>query len=213
MNLIFDILRNKFVRLLGVGLVFYFGLMADKTDENSLGYRLSSDNIKKNWQEANQQGRFIMSSISDVNQLAAGQVSAEEVKRKFAGYKQASIDENYTGLKSEDEAMGLGDEVKCNDEVDVSYEIYVKESGTLLDEIKNEKFFIGSNKHPVLEQKIAGMKKGGIRKINVPRHLRPSDIKLSSLLKFNETDLFYKVTLHNFTLSDTHFECLWALSK
>lgn len=210
MNKILQLLKNRFVQLGGIAAIFYFGLLANKDNQDGLGYRLSKENITKNISEANQRAHFIISSIQEVNAIASGAVPPEEAKIRLAKYQHKNITENFSFLKTEDLEEGRGEEkIKCDDEVNVTYEIYIKQNNVKLESVDQEKIIIGSNIHPVLEQKIWGMKKNGERIIHIPYHLRPSDNKLVALLKFNETDLYYHVKVNNFHASDAHLECVW----
>ncbi len=209
MKTILNLLRNPLVKILGLCAVFYFGLLANKKDPESLGNRLSKENINRNIDEVKYRGQYIMENIKNVKKVEAGEISADELREKFGQEHRPLFDvQNYNFLKTQDLEKGFGtDELKCNDEAEISYGIYIKDGETQLEFFNKEKLLIGSKKNVLLEQKIIGMKRDSVRIINIPRDLKPFDKKLSLLLKFNETDLFYKVILHDFSHTKSVAKC------
>lgn len=181
---IFELLRNPLIKTIGIALVLYFALFANKEKPESLGNRLSSENIKKSFSEAQNQGKFIITNVKIAQEIA---------KEKAEEQKLAS--QNISDIATSDLEIGAGEQsVACGDEVEISYGIYTK-SGKQLEFLNSKKFVIGENQNPVIEKNIIGMKRGGIREINIPYNYRTEDKKLIELLKFNATDLKYQITL------------------
>jgi hypothetical protein len=181
---IFELLRNPLIKTIGIALVLYFALFANKEKPESLGNRLSSENIKKSFSEAQNQGKFIITNVKIAQEIA---------KEKAAEQKLAS--QNISDIATSDLEIGTGEQlVACGDEAEISYGIYTK-SGKQLEFLNSKKFVIGENQNPVIEKNIIGMKRGGIREINIPYNYRTEDKKLIELLKFNATDLKYQITL------------------
>jgi len=208
-KIILNLLRNPLIKILGLCAVFYFGLLANKKDPESLGNRLSKENISRNIDEAKYQSQYIIENIKNAKRLEAGEISAEELREKFGQENQPLTDsQDYHFLKTQDLELGVGsDELSCNDEAEISYGIYIKDGGSQLEFFNKEKLLIGSKKNVLLEQKIVGMKRGATRIIDIPRDLKPFNKKLALLLKFNETDLFYKIILHDFNHTKSASTC------
>ena len=133
--MIYNLLQNPFIKICGIGIIIYFALFANKHNPDSLGNRLSSENLKKNFHEAKKQTRFIMKNVE----------AAKEYKKQ-----QENID--YTTKK-----------IACNDVVYLNYSIYQGEQR--LHTANNSKFIIGSKTNWDIEQKIMGLKKGDEIKI------------------------------------------------
>lgn len=184
MKTILELLKVPLVKIIAAVVILYFALFYDKNNPDSLGVRLSSERIKQNLNDVEEHGRFIISNIHKVKEMSPNGINAKQME-----------DENFDLLTIQDDKIGAGEELKCGDEVDVSYIIRVTDSTSQLEEVKQEKLVIGNNIHSFIEKKIIGMKLGGVRTIDIPRTYKTSDQKLKFLLKFNETNLQYKVTL------------------
>lgn len=185
MKTIMELLRKPWIKIIGVGLVFYFGLLSNKEDPNGLGNRLSANNLQKNFNEVQEKSRFIISNISGVPQVPENKI--------VANYDPL---QNFVLVTTQEVDSGSGDAtLKCGDEAEFSYDLRVKDSANQLEFAPHQKLIIGSNTNALLEKKITGMKVGGSRIINVPRNFQSSDNKIAFLQKFNEADLQYKVTL------------------
>jgi len=193
MKTVIELLQKPLIKIIGLMLVLYFGLFADKKNPDSLGNRLSSENIKKNFFEAQQKSSFIFSNIDQARKLKGSPVAAP-----FDSMQ------NFVAVTVQDSEIGAGDSaLKCGDEAEISYDIHVATSNNQLEFISKEKLLIGSNTNALLERKIIGMKSGGVRLINVPRDFKSTNQKLAFLLKFNEADLQYRVTLLQFHASES----------
>ncbi len=193
MKTVIELLRKPLVKIIGLALVIYFGLFADKKNPDSLGNRLSSDRIKQNIDQAQEKGAFILSNIDKARQIGAGG-TVEVVEPS----------QNFSTITVQDIEDGEGDEIlKCGDEAEIAYDIHVAGSNGQLEFVPQEKLLIGSNANRLLERKIIGMKSGGERIINVPRDFKSANQKLSFLLKFNEAALQYNVRLLKFSASNS----------
>lgn len=181
---IFELLRNPLIKTIGIVLVLYFALFANKEKPESLGNRLSSENIKKSFGEAQNQSKFIITNVKIAQEIA--KEKAEE---------QKSAQQNISDITTNDLEIGAEEQaVACGDEIEIAYGIYTKD-GKQLEFFNSQKFIVGEEKNSTIEKNIIGMKRGGIREINIPYHYRTTDKKLVELLKFNATDLKYQITL------------------
>lgn len=188
MKTVMEMLRNPIIKITGLVLVLYFALFHDKKNPDSLGNRLSSERIAKNFHEVQEKSTFIMSNIEKARSLGgtAAVASGEPLQ-------------NFSTITTQDiEIGGGGGALKCADEAEISYDIRVVGSPNHLEFVPKEKLVIGSNMNPIIERKIIGMKKGGSRIIKIPKDFKSSNQKLAFLLKFNEADLQYAVTIINF---------------
>jgi hypothetical protein len=183
---IFELLRNPLIKTIGIVLVLYFALFANKEKPESLGNRLSSENIKKSLSEAQSQSKFIITNVKIAQEIAKEKERAEE---------QALAQQNISDITTNDLEIGAEEQViACGDEVEIAYGIYTKD-GKQLEFFNSQKFIVGEEKNLIIERNIIGMKRGGIREINIPYHYRTEDKKLAELLKLNATDLKYQITL------------------
>ena len=62
-------IKHPLIKLLGISAILYFTLLSDKTDPNSLGSKLSSQNIKKGFTEASTKVKFINANIAKARVL------------------------------------------------------------------------------------------------------------------------------------------------
>lgn len=65
-----ELLKNPIIKSIGIIVILYFALFANKENPHSLGNRLSSENIKKNLDIATKQTKFIASNVKTARQLA-----------------------------------------------------------------------------------------------------------------------------------------------
>jgi len=185
---VFELLKNPFIKMIAVGVILYLGLFADKKNPDSLGVRLSKQNVAKEFQEAKKRTSFIVEKIRVAKEIPLNQ--DQQVVRQLP---------NVELIQAQNIKNGQGEEIlKCGFEALISYTIALEGSKNNLEEIIGEKIVIGSQKNYLLEKKIIGMKKGGIRQILIPRHFESDDLKINALLKFNEMDLILNVTLLDF---------------
>ncbi len=180
---IFDLLRNPLIKSIGIILILYFALFANKEKPESLGNRLSPQQIKESVSDLKETSSFISEKI----RLGKEQKVQLETAEKSA----AKITINDIELGTEEAPIA------CNDEVMAAYGLYTSQ-GKQLEFFNSQKLTIGSKKNLLLEKNIIGMKRGGIREISIPRYFQTDDKKLADLLNFHATDLKYRVTLLSF---------------
>jgi FKBP-type peptidyl-prolyl cis-trans isomerase len=181
---ILNLLRIPFVKWMGIGLILYFGLFANKENPQSLGNRLSKENVKKNLDKAREKSRFIAVNVK----------MAQEIAKEKEAQKKLYVAENFRPIVDDIEAGSGEQSLSCNDEALISYVIQTK-NGKEVESHKPQTLTIGSKKNPLLEQNILGMKNGGIRSLIIPYGLQTEDKKLAEMLRFHATDLKYLVTL------------------
>lgn len=183
---ILELLRNPIIKTIGIVTILYFALFADKKNPESLGNRLSPEKIKQHVNEVTEKSKFIITNV---------QMAKEAIKNQPP---QQISDEPVAQISIEDLEIGEGEELlSCGGEAEITYGIYTKDSKQL-EFFKPEKIVIGSRKNYLIEKNIIGMKKSGIRAIKVPQKFQTGDRKLYELLKFNQTDLKYQITLLSF---------------
>ena len=192
MKTIMELLRRPLVKIIGLMLVMYFGLFSNKQDPDSLGNRLSSQNIKENFSEIHEKSNFILFNIDRAKQMSGKELGTGE-----------DPSQSFSVITAQDYASGSGDEqLKCGDLAEISYDVRVFGSNSSLEFVTKENLIIGSNSNSLLEQKIIGMKTGGVRIINIPRDFKSGNKKIAFLLKFNEAALQYTVSLLKFSAAN-----------
>ncbi len=198
---ILELLRNPLIKGIGICLVLYFALFANKQHPKSLGNRLSPENVKKDLEDATSKGSFIISNVKMANELAKNPDLQNKLKETAPVTPPADI-------SIEDLDLGAGDKtVACGDEVAFAYGVYGKD-GRQLDFVSSQKFIIGSQANVLLEKNITGMKAGGIRYINIPRGTQIADPKIARLLIRSDSDLRVQVTLLSFaTTASQNLSC------
>jgi len=184
---IFELLQNPIIKTIGVILVIYFALFANKETPQSLGNRLSPENLKKNFSEVSEQSKFIITNVKAANE--------------YSKLKNTAI------ISTEDIENGPSEiKVACGDEVEISYGIYTKEGKQIIF-FEAKKLIIGSKTIPIIEKNIIGMNSGGIRNINIPQDFLTEEPDLSKILASEKTDLRYQVTVLNVKKSATKINC------
>lgn len=183
---ILELLKNPIIKTIGIVTILYFALFSDKKNPESLGNRLSPEKIKQHVSDVTEKSKFIITNV---------QVAKEALKNQPS---QQVSDESVAQISIEDLDAGEGEEsLSCGSEAEIIYGIYTKDDKQL-EFSKPEKIIIGGRKNYLIEKNIIGMKKSGIRVIKVPQKFQTGDKKLYELLKFNQTDLKYQVTLLSF---------------
>jgi hypothetical protein len=192
----FDLMRNPIFKVIGIVVILYIALFSNKHDPESLGNRLSVDQIKQDIEDAKKKSNFIASNL-----LAAQEASKQKAIENLPSQhnNEILVENLYIGE--------AGSSILCGNEVEISYMIYSK-SGRKVQEVKAEKIIIGSKKNWLIEKNIIGMNKGGIKIINVPVNFFTEDQKLINLLKTVNEDLKYQITVLSFsTLSNQLISC------
>lgn len=153
---IFELLRNPLIKGVGIVLILYFALFANKEKPDSLGNRLSSEQIKQNFNEIQNKSKFIITNVKAAQDLA----KEKEAQRKIA-------EQNVPKITINDLEIGTAEpSAACGDAVEISYGLYSPE-GKQLEFVSSKKIIIGTDKNSVIEKNIIGMGNGGIREINV----------------------------------------------
>jgi hypothetical protein len=207
------IFKNPIIKIICLGLVLYFALFKNKDNPNSLGNRLSVDKIKQSVEQVNQKGFAIVSNIA----LAKGQEESlknvdakhQEIIAKNGDIDNSSNDQNNLGNRAptaikplvgdhiivQDLEIGKGSDVlSCGRNVNISYKIIAKNNNQELESIAQARILIGGGINSLIENKIIGMKKGGLRQIDVFQSFKTKDQKLAMLLR-RGSDLIYQVRL------------------
>lgn len=63
-------LKNPLIKICGVVVIIYLGLFSNKSNPDSLGNRLSAENIQKNLHEAKKKSQFIAANISAAKKIS-----------------------------------------------------------------------------------------------------------------------------------------------
>jgi len=185
---IFELLRNPLIKTVGIVLILYFALFANKHNPDSLGNRLSPEQIKQSIGEVKDKAQFISANVKIAQEIAKEKEEAQKAEAK-----------NAAKIKINDVAIGDGEmSLACGDIAEISYVLYGRENAQL-EFIDSKKLVIGGKENALVENKIIGMKRGGIREISVPHDFKTDDKKLLNLLRLNNSDLKYHITLLEIT--------------
>lgn len=182
---IMEILRNPIVKTVGIAAVLYFALFYNKENPESLGNRLSPQNIKEGISEATKKAHFIAGGISSANEQTK---ELEKVKRKR--FEDAALD--YQDIKT-----GEGAALSCGDYAVISYKIFNSQNQELV-KLPNQPISIGSQKNLMLEKNIIGMKRGGTRLITIAKNSNITDLELKSQVEQSGGRMTFEITLENF---------------
>ena len=91
--------------------------------------------------------------------------------------------------------IGSGNDIlSCGRQANISYKIISKNDNKELVFVPQLRILIGGGSDLLIENKIIGMKKGGLRNINVFKSFKTEDQKLAILLR-RGSDLIYQVRL------------------
>ena len=132
------VLKNPLIKLCGAVVIIYLGLFANKDNPESLGNRLSSENLQKNFGEVKEKSKFIAYNVNSAKKIS----------------EEANSNDN------SDESLA-----NCGDTVITNYEIY--EADKNIHRTANKKFTLGSKEDFPVEQGIIGMKVGEIKDIKL----------------------------------------------
>jgi hypothetical protein len=168
-----NLIKNPLFKIIGIILIIYFALFDNKENPQSLANRLSVKQLQQNASEVKEKTHFILYNLQN----------AKEAQKIIV----------------EDKEVGIGESLRCLDEADLSYKIFVKNISKEIEEIHEKKILIGGRKNLIIERNVVGMKAGGVRIINVPSAFQTTDEKLSQLFKTYSSDVKYEVSLLKFT--------------
>ncbi|MES2961735.1 MAG: hypothetical protein V4694_05065 [Pseudomonadota bacterium] len=195
--MIFKLLRNPIIKIIGISIILYYGLFANKEKPGSLGNRFSSEQIKKDFSEVREKTVFIAANVK----------LAREIAKEKEAEKKAAATNPALQISVKDLEEGDGETISCGDSAYINYGIYTKD-GRQLEFKENQILVIGNKSNWLLEKNIIGMKQAGSRYINIPQGSQVNDAKITEYLKSNKSDLKYQVTLLAFTKNaNPQFSC------
>ncbi len=190
--MIFKLLRNPIIKIIGISVILYYGLFANKEKPGSLGNRFSSEQIKKDFSEVREKTVFIAENVKLAREIAKEKEAEKEAEKKAAATNPA------LQVSVKDLEEGVGENISCGDSAYINYGIYTKD-GRQLEFKENQILVIGNKSNWLLEKNIIGMKQAGSRYINIPQGSQVNDSKITEYLNSNKSDLKYQVTLLAFT--------------
>lgn len=190
--MIFKLLRNPIIKIIGISVILYYGLFANKEKPGSLGNRFSSEQIKKDFSEVREKTVFIAENVKLAREIAKEKEAEKEAEKKAVATNPA------LQVSVKDLEEGVGENISCGDSAYINYGIYTKD-GRQLEFKENQILVIGDKSNWLLEKNIIGMKQAGSRYINIPQGSRVNDSKITEYLNSNKSDLKYQVTLLAFT--------------
>jgi len=190
--MIFKLLRNPIIKIIGISVILYYGLFANKEKPGSLGNRFSSEQIKKDFSEVREKTVFIATNVKLAREIAKEKEAEKEAEKKAAATNRA------LQVSVKDLEEGVGENISCGDSAYINYGIYTKD-GRQLEFKENQILVIGNKSNWLLEKNIIGMKQAGSRYINIPQGSQVNDSKITEYLNSNKSDLKYQVTLLAFT--------------
>jgi hypothetical protein len=190
--MIFKLLRNPIIKIIGISVILYYGLFANKEKPGSLANRFSSEQIKKDFSEVREKTVFIAENVKLAREIAQEKEAEKEAEKKMAATNPA------LQVSVKDLEEGVGENISCGDSAYINYGIYTKD-GRQLEFKENQILVIGNKSNWLLEKNIIGMKQAGSRYINIPQGSQVNDSKITEYLNSNKSDLKYQVTLLAFT--------------
>jgi hypothetical protein len=180
MNLQF-FFKNPLIKIIGVVAIIYFGMFYDNDHPDSLGNRLSIDNIKKNMNEVQQK-------VSDISQTI-------EIAKQ--NNQQISAERNFSELSFEKVFVGSGNNfIECGDEVNIIYKFYDDQNRILEMSENSQIIAFQSNEDLILTliaQNISCIKIGAIIRTKFLGKYKEADQKLNKLLKIANYNLNLEV--------------------
>jgi hypothetical protein len=64
-----ELIKNPFFRVVGIGLILYYGLFNNTQTPDGLGNRLSPSKVKDGLSQATRQGKHIVGTLKKANKL------------------------------------------------------------------------------------------------------------------------------------------------
>ena len=160
--MIFKLLRNPIIKIIGISVILYYGLFANKEKPGSLANRFSSEQIKKDFSEVREKTVFIAENVKLAREIAQEKEAEKEAEKKVATTNPA------LQVSVKDLEEGVGENISCGDSAYINYGIYTKD-GRQLEFKENQILVIGNKSNWLLEKNIIGMKQAGSRYINIPQ--------------------------------------------
>lgn len=177
-----NLLKNPLIKIIGICVVLYFALFANKNNPQSLGNRFSSERIVKDLGDLEEKGRFIATNVNAARALEKGQ--------------ELPNSEVFVSIK--DITAGTGEEkLDCGSQAEIFLTLSTQKGENL---VLNPalKLVIGKRENWLIEKNIIGMKKAGIREINVPKAFKAEDADLKRFLENADSDLTYQIVVKDF---------------
>ena len=190
--MIFKLLRNPIIKIIGISIILYYALFANKDKPGSLGNRFSSEQIKKDFSEVREKTVFIAENVKLAREIA------KEKELEIEAEKKAAVTNSVGQVSVKDLEEGVGENISCGDSAYINYGIYTKD-GRQLEFKENQILVIGNKSNWLLEKNIIGMKQSGSRYINIPQGSQVNDSKITEYLNSSKSDLKFQVTLLAFT--------------
>lgn len=182
-----NLLKNPLIKFIGILVVLYFALFANKNNPQSLGNRLSAERIKHNLHDMQEKSKFIATNVQAVRSYA--RVHEEEAKNVGTNSDHQIVEV----VKDVDHGIGEK-QVICGSEVEVFVSLN-SDKARNIETKPDAKFVIGSKKNWLLEKNIMGMKKGGVREVTIPQGFKSEDSELVLLMQKHNSDLTYQIIL------------------
>ncbi len=165
-----ELLRNPFLKIAGLGLILYFGLFHNKESPESLGNRLSKENVKKNFDQIQEKAKFISSNLKMAQKVSKGtDVESNSLPQDV---ESNSLPQESPG-KIVNNSNPSG-EVLCGDLVLISYDLY--QGNKNLVSIAEENITIGNGSASLMEKNIIGMRVGDSKIIPLVKGNGPKKI-------------------------------------
>ncbi len=181
-----SLLRKPIIKIIAVILVLYFGIIKNNQHPQSIANKLSTNNIKKNYDE-------IRDKISDISQNLE---MAQQVK------KELSLEKNINDLRFEKIILGtIGESIKCGNEVNIIYK-FTNNEGVILD-MDEESKIIANQQHSamvedIIAKNIVGLKNGAVIRTKFMGQFKQADDKINKLLKIANNELTLEVYILSF---------------
>lgn len=178
---VFDIAKNPIIKIIGVALILYFGLLGNKESPESLGNRLSKEALENDLSEAKKKSNFIFNNVV-------------YAKKQLNESNSAKIEVNNL-------LLGSGEKIACGDIAEISYEVY-DISGNNLDKSTSADFIFNPKSINILEKHLEGMRIKGVREIIVAKNFPTQDLQLKKYQEIAKGSIKYQITLKNFKKSN-----------
>lgn len=147
-----NLLKNPFIRIAGVIAILYIGLFSNTHKKDSLGNRLSKEQLQKDFGEIKEKSVNIVTTVKMAKAYQQGQIEAKSGNKPAANYIVKDI------------AIGKGDGAKCEDFVTIQYKSF--SNNEPIEKSNKYDLIIGNSSFiPAIQKHIIGMKKGGVRLI------------------------------------------------
>jgi hypothetical protein len=177
-----NLLKNPLIRIIGIIAILYVGLFSNTYEKESLGNRLSKDQVQKDLSDAKEKGFQIINHVKKAQELKEYNVTQNT---------SPAIDSSNLNLK--DIKVGEGLVAACGDSAVIAYKLFSGDQ--LIDQIEKQNLVIGERKiNYIIESSLIGFNVGGARVINIPEGYKFKDPILAQSLS-GKKDLHYEINL------------------